>query len=373
MDSKKLTIPLIFLFIAVIVFIVGTFMKNSNYNSIVTRKVSTTTPDPAIKLAAAHQVLANNSTWHESWRRVIGPSSNYGAGALLACYKQTIVMSLKSVWDQDGSILVALNSGNGKDKWREQLSFTDKSPAIITSLVVISDHIYVATAYSNYAVAAFRLQDGQAEWFTPDFPGHTGYDLYPSLDNNLLRLYGGISSQTTVYDIDPKDGQIVSTHVFSSHDANEDAFMITAASKYTDTAQGLVHVDIQSGKTWLVPTTGHTRHWPTFLDPAKMIFTTDVPLATLFNVDTSSGAVLWKTPGNLASNHTVFKDSVYSLDANAKLTARDIATGRESGSIVFSGSPLDVNGNSDYWLASGDCGLLVYFGDSQELIDFQSN
>jgi outer membrane protein assembly factor BamB len=141
---------------------------------------------------------------------------------------------------------------------------------------------------------------------------------------------------------------------------------------YFTTPQGLICIEAITGQQRCrISAIDNVRRWPVFFQSDLMILEEGWGTAsTLAAVNTDAGNILWQTPRDIASNFVVQGNTVYSIDTNAVLTARDAVDGREIGQLRFRGARLDVDHAAQYWVAGNDSMLFVYFGDSQELIAF---
>lgn len=348
-------------------------------NTTVTRSnyMSAPTPTPAL----SHNIASNDSAWHEVWRKAIGSSYSKGVSRsfpLVACHDGVILVP---IWGEHEIRLVALNARDGNAIWSQPISVPKQiasadtptnqenrePPSRVDSIAVDSEQVYIALPN---AIESLSLRNGQEKWVSQDeLTSHTGYYIYPLDENKLLQVYGVSATQAWVYEIDKRDGKIQSIKDYTT-----DILQDTSDGKYLSTPRGLIRVDKDTDQVlWSVPMPGPVRRWLTFVKPGVMLASSGTLLGSLFGIDLQSGSVLWKTSENIASSYAVIDNSVYSLDEDARLIARNVVTGKETGQIVFDGTPLDVTHASEYWVVGGECGLLIYFGDSHELVVLSPN
>ena len=334
------------------------------------------TPAPTPALTTSHKIVSNDLPWHEVWRKKIGPSYSKGVSRsfpLVACNDSAVVMP---VWGAPEIRLAVLNTRDGGTIWSRQLSVPKslipkdlsagqldrESPSRVDSVAVDSERVYIALPN---AIESFDLRNSQEIWISYDeLFSHTGYYIFPLDESQLLRIYGISATQARVYNIDKQDGKIRSIQNYTTEILQD-----TADGKYLSTQNGLVRVNEHMDQVlWSVSMPGPVRKWLTLTPSGVMLASSGTLLGSLFGIDPESGKVLWQTPEHVASSYTAIKDTVYSLDENAKLIARNVVTGNEIGQMVFDGTPLDVQHASEYWVVGGECGLLLYFGDTYELI-----
>lgn len=80
---------------------------------------------------------------------------------------------------------------------------------------------------------------------------------------------------------------------------------------------------------------------------------------------------LWKSEHVTVGNPAIGEDVVFSLTQSAKLTAQDIETGNEIGSVQFSPSTIELANSPEIVLAADGDTVVVYFGDSQQIFAFR--
>jgi outer membrane protein assembly factor BamB len=220
--------------------------------------------------------------------------------------------------------------------------------------------VYIAVPFKIFGN---RLNDGSLVWNTDELPRHTGYYIYPEVRDNTLQTY---SNEVKLYSIQANTGHIESVQKYP------DGFLFeVSGARYSTTPVSLICTDASTGQQRWKVTTSDVRRWPVFFQSDLMIFEAGWGTAsTLAAVNTTSGQILWQTLRDIASNFVVQGNAVYSIGINGALTARNAADGHEVGQITFSGTLLDVDHATQYWVSASDSMLFVYFGDSQELIAF---
>jgi outer membrane protein assembly factor BamB len=309
---------------------------------------------PTATHAPTRTILANASEWHEVWRRTVGQS--YSSVPLITTSGNVVALS---IWNENATSLVARDIQNGRTLWATALP-----SRVVHSLASDSDRIYVAL---SSGVQALRLTDGAPLWNTNRLPEHTSYYLQPVIQDAVLQVYG-VYGKTTLYSIERENGQITSSEEYS-----DELILKTAATFIIERGIDLLSIDCGTNRSeWQITTRASvgTHRWPAFIDSAIMVFATGPHLVSLRAVDPTTGQAVWSTAEEIASNFVIVNSEIYALKADARLVAYDVRTGHEVEKLQLSGGSLDVAHASEYGLSAVSDTLLVYLGDSQELIVF---
>lgn len=319
---------------------------------------------PTATLSPSHQIVSSDLQLREAWRRVIGPIYTMGVGHGPVIANGIIVLPIFG----DNTRLVAFDLQNGQMFWSQKLvtpQYPD-DPQSVDSLYVDTGRVYVAVPF---VIRSFRLADGQPIWMTESLPGHAGYDIYPSVEDETIQVYSTLTDRL-IYYINANDGDIRSIETYS-----RTLLFKAGAVEYHDDLRSLFSVDSATGNVlWRSTVKGPVRGWPVFVNPETMIVATGSLLKTISAVDLTSGQVMWRTPeASVTSNFVVVDDIVYSVTPGAALAAQDALTGRSIGQIQFSGGPLNATDANEDFVFADHSMLFVYFGDSQELIAFNQN
>jgi len=93
----------------------------------------------------------------------------------------------------------------------------------------------------------------------------------------------------------------------------------------------------------------------------------------IIRANVQTGQVIWETSErNYLSNFALVGSRVYALREDLTLVAFDLDTGTILGTLQFDGPPAETVcrgiGGTVYWVVADGPYVLVYFGDTQELI-----
>lgn len=239
------------------------------------------TPAPTLTPAAPRTVIANNLGWREIWRRTIGPiygSRNVSVPIMAVTGYTLVVPSMPT----DGTRVVAIDVRNGQVLWSLRVFIPDRAtpPIGVDTLYADSERVYIAVPSKIFGM---RLSDGSPVWSIDEPPEHTGYFIYPEVQDNTLQIY---SNEVKLYSIQADTGQIKSVQKYP------DGFLFEVSGvNYSTTLQGLACTDARTGQErWIVTTSGDVYRWPVFFRPDLMIFEAGWGnTSTLAAVNTTSG------------------------------------------------------------------------------------
>jgi outer membrane protein assembly factor BamB len=88
-------------------------------------------------------------------------------------------------------------------------------------------------------------------------------------------------------------------------------------------------------------------------------------------LDGQTGESLWETKNDVISNVAVSGSTAFFLTSSAELMALTVETGKEVGTIQFSGGEIQQGTDRGYFVAAGGDKMFVYFGDSRQLFAFR--
>lgn len=163
------------------------------------------TPAPTLTPAPSRTVLANNLGLHEIWRRTVGPiyGSRNVSVPIMAMTGDTLVTPIMPT---DGTRVVAVDVRNGQVLWSLRVFIPDRTtpPIGVDTLYADSKMVYIAVPFKVFGL---QLSDGAPVWNTDVLPGHTGYFIYPEVQDNILQTY---SDEVKLYSIQTDTGQIKS-------------------------------------------------------------------------------------------------------------------------------------------------------------------
>lgn len=259
--------------------------------------------------------------------------------------------------------LTALSIENGQIIWQTRL--TSPWGTWIESYYMGEKTFYLV--FGNQ-VHAFDLDSGKLLWTTPNLGDRVGYVFRPWDKENPLLLYVSTSEVIT---IDPISGTIL------SRQPENDNLIYYDNINFISAEDGLYAVDSETGNTlWhrseKQPLMRQLLRWPSFLNN-DMIFETGAPCFTILRVNIQTGQIIWATPErNYLSNFAISGSQIFALREDTTLVALNLNTGTIEGMLKFDGESARTictkSGSDIYSVVSAGSYILVYMGDTQELI-----
>jgi outer membrane protein assembly factor BamB len=298
----------------------------------------------------------------EQWRFQAGEPD-----AIPAYYPPNLFMTSDRVvvgrYIRDGSELpdsnlTALSLQNGHVLWETRLS-GQRYGTCITSWYIdlVKGRLFVDYPFS---ISAFDLVTGQILW-TTSMKTHTDERFgYQSAD--LLLVNTDYGEQIS---IDPSTGKILSTR---KTDLPRMA-LSNGPITLENSKEGLRAFDQNDNILWDRPYVD-AEFWPTFLSNGDLIWQYGRGSYTFERTNSQTGETIWKKKGDYISNYAILGDRLYILQSNGALDGLNLTTGERVGILKFD-QTVDPSQSESFWVASNGEYLLVYFGDSQELIAFK--
>jgi outer membrane protein assembly factor BamB len=261
------------------------------------------------------------------------------------------------------SILTALSLETGQIVWQTHLENPWNGTSISSSRL---DEERLYLVYS-FQVNAFSLKTGELLWSTPDPErpgGGTGYWFNPwdSVDPLLWH-----STEEEVIALDPRTREILWRREEKGPMIQQERF--DSVYRYED---GLYTALRQNGQIFWE----QVMPWPRFVDN-DMLFEVGAPCYDIIRSNVQTGQVVWKTSGrNHLSNFALTGSRLYALREDLTLVAFDLNNGEIVGTLKFNGPPGDLictkgGSGSVYWVVADGPYVVIYFGDSRELIIFR--
>ncbi|WP_420645467.1 PQQ-binding-like beta-propeller repeat protein [Candidatus Leptofilum sp.] len=90
-------------------------------------------------------------------------------------------------------------------------------------------------------------------------------------------------------------------------------------------------------------------------------------LGTVVALHPETGMPLWQTNQNVISNVAAADSTAFFLTDSAELVAYDIESGKQIGSVKFSGEDILPESDRGYFVAAGGGNVFVYLGDGRQL------
>jgi outer membrane protein assembly factor BamB len=259
------------------------------------------------------------------------------------------------------SLLTALSLETGQIVWQTYLEDPWNGTGISASHL---DEERLYLVYS-FQVNAFSLKTGELLWSTPNpkRPGGTGYWFNPWDPVDPLLWH---SSAEEVIALDPQTGEILWRREEKGPMIQQERFDFVY--RYEDGLYIALHRGGQVSWAKIEP-------WPSFVSN-DLLFEVGVVCYDIIRADVQTKQVTWETSGrNYLSNFALTGSQLYALQEDLTLVALDLDNGTIVGTLEFDGPPAETickQGGSDvYWVVADGPHVLVYFGDSRELIAFK--
>lgn len=261
------------------------------------------------------------------------------------------------------SWLTALSLETGQVIWQTRL--VDPSHGTnIASAHQDNERLYLV--YSS-RVSAFDLGTGQLLWSTPDLGQHVSYWFVPWESGDPLLLH---SSERERIAIDPQIGTVL------SRQPDDPEWLKVGQIEFVPTRQGLYAVDQQTEQVlWerleLQPAYRQLQRWPSVVG-SDIVFESGDPCYNIIRANIRTGQVAWQTERVYLSNFAIIGSRLYALREDMMLVAFDLDSGAIAGTLKFNGLPSQTicthSGSDVYWVVAKDDYIVVYLGDSCELI-----
>jgi hypothetical protein len=182
------------------------------------------------------------------------------------------------------------------------------------------------------------------------------------------------SDADEVITLDPRTGEILWRQEEKNPTIQKDQI------DFMRTMSGLYAIDRPTGQVlWerleVQPAYRQLNLWPSFIG-SDMLFEVGAPCYDIIRTNVHTGQVVWETSGrNYLSNFALTGSRLYALREDLTLVAFDLDKGTIVGTLEFNGPPAKTicthSGSDVYWVVTNGPYVLVYFGDSRELIMFK--
>jgi outer membrane protein assembly factor BamB len=294
----------------------------------------------------------------EQWRLGTGRDDSFAYyPPPLVILEDRVIAGCVSNAGKPASGIKAISLTTGKVLWE---SLFGKS---ISSSFHDSRRFYV---FSVNELSAFSIQDGKQVW-EKELPDHHGYWFLPWDPPNPLRIY---SDDHKLFLLDPETGNILSTEVVSTYMNYSDGFVFIYT--YHGVGQRFINfVNLNANKVVWEREIDRLSKWQPTIVNDKLLYLRGSIHSPIACVLISSGEDCWKTTERYISNYAIANELLYAVNESGALVALDINTGQEVGRLTFTGLPPQDPGGYPFWVAADEEYVLVYFGDSQELIAFK--
>ena len=312
-------------------------------------------------------IKSSDLAFTEFWRYRLGNRSNSWyitvPPHLFITNSTVIIGELTQETAPSDALITALSLESGKMLWQTQI----KNPGHGTDIVsaFLDEHQKRLYLFFPFLVKAMDLETGQILWTSKNLPEHTSY-AFSSQSSSPLILNTDRKKQIG---IDPQNGDIL-----FQQETNDELMTIQYGSmKLMNAGVGyLTAVDEKTGQyLWQKTMYRPAMLYPLILDKNRLLAQFGPAVYFISCMDIQTGRDIWTTPRNIVSNFALMENRLFALQENGTLAAFDVESGQYLGGIAFDRGIPDP-GEAPYWLATSPPYLLVYFGDTHELIAFRS-
>ncbi len=318
------------------------------------RPISTPVPTPS----GSHQVISSDLNLVEIWRYRAGFAVAYdlqfNPPPLMIARDKVVIstyVNLNKHNNQD-SFLTARALDSGQVLWQTRYSGVGYGTEVFSSYFDEKlNRIYLQYSFS---IGAFDAETGKQLWVTPNLGDHTTYMFAHEQQDGVLAVR---SNNHELLTFDPNDGRLLSrqkvAHFLTiTHAGTEIPIPRTSEFQWAfDCYQPVI--------------------WPTFVGNEDLLLECGGPTYYLIRANSKTGKTVWSFPQRFVSNYAIRNNTLYIMDEFTQLGAIDIETGTFDGFMIFDEEITDPNHIRPFWVAIQDSYLVIYFGDTQELVGFK--
>jgi outer membrane protein assembly factor BamB len=325
-----------------------------------------------------HQVTSSDLNLQEMWRYKSGfpnPSPDIQSPPFLFYSGDSVILSSSTIGPgDDNADLTALSMTGGTVLWQIRLPQYDFGSTIESAYLDTS--ISVLFLYYGFRVCAFNIKTGERLWTSSKLQDHEGYVFaYLQLNDSLILD----STNLKRYIINKSTGKIINIENIGLQNMREQVGNISilnagseAIKKYNlDLPQGYGFVALDNDHKLLWHIDDYANFWPIAINNNKVLFQFGKAIYQLWEVDIQTGEVKWKFPF-IVSNYSLDGDTVYALTNEQELVALNVEDGQLTGYMQFDHDISEQIGNRPFWVMAEKPFILIYFGDTQELIAFRN-
>ncbi|MEW5873381.1 MAG: PQQ-binding-like beta-propeller repeat protein [Chloroflexota bacterium] len=269
-------------------------------------------------------------------------------------------------YDSIKDFLFAFETRSGTYLWQRKPPL--KQGGGVGAIIVSQSTLYVTTALGVYACNAAT---GDVIWSSVLGEGHVSVVSQLEQERSILRIYYG----DTIFEIDPITGEILRSWPKGDLLWLEDQIEI-----YPATPAGLEGRDQTTGeviwenreRAFLVD----DKLTPMQINPTTLLVKSE--MRNYCTLDLSGGAYLWCSLDRFRANSAIHYEKMagYALRDDFTLVEFDLQTGATLSETQFAPTKLSPNDNRgySYFIAvTPDGEVLIFFGDSGELLVVKPN
>lgn len=322
------------------------------------RPISTPIPTPS----GSHQIISSSLNLVEIWRYQAGLAEAYdlqfNPPPLIIARDKVVISTYVDLHhrnDQD-SFLTARALDSGKIIWQTRYSGVGYSTEVFSSY--FDDKLNRIYLQYSFSIGAFDAETGKQLWVTPNLGDHTTYMFAHEQQDGLLTV---MSNNDEILTFDPNDGHLLSRQ--------KTAYFLTITHAGTE-----IPIPRTSEFQWAFDCYRPVI-WPTFVGNEDLLLECGGPTYLLIRANSETGKTVWSFPQRFVSNYAIRNKTLYILDEFTQLGAIDIETGTFDGFIIFDNKFTEsvIQSPRPFWVAIQDNYLIIYFGDTEELVAFSFN
>jgi outer membrane protein assembly factor BamB len=322
-------------------------------------------PTPIPTPSGSHPVVYSNLNLVEVWRYRTGFAASAWEqlsppAAMIVAQNKVVIGTSVDVNDPANrdSFLTALALDSGQMLWQTRYSEVDFGTVIYSSYLDSKlNRLYLQYGFN---LSAFDPETGKQLWATPNLGEHTTYIFAHEQQDGVLTVR---TNNNELLTFDPNDGRLLSRQKV--------AYFLTITHAGIEIPIPQTPFDFQWAFECARP-----KLWPTFVDDEDLLlecaWRDSAWPYILYRANYKTGQTVWRTPRQFISGYAIRGNTLYLLDEFTQLDAIDMETGAFLGSTIFDNKlTKDAMSTRPFWVAIQDPYLVIYFGDTQELVAFR--
>lgn len=326
------------------------------------RSISTPIPTPS----GSHQIISSSLNLVEVWRYRAGFAAVYDLQSNpppLVMAGDKVVLStfvdLHESSDQD-SFLTARALDSGQVLWQTRYSGVGYGTTVKSSY--FDDKLNRIYLQYSFSIGAFDAETGKQLWVTPNLGEHTTYIFAHEQQDGVLTVR---TNNNELLTFDPNDGRLLSREKI--------AHFLTITHEGTE-----IPIPYVMEFKWAFECYDPVI-WPTFVGDEDLLlecaWRDSAWPHMLYRANYKTGQTIWSTPRQFISNYAIRGNILYIMDEFTQLGAIDMETGKVVGFMIFDNkfTKSTIESERSGWIAIQDPYLVIYFGDTEELVAFRFN
>jgi outer membrane protein assembly factor BamB len=309
--------------------------------------------------SGSHQVASSSLPLAEIWRYRAGYAEaldlQFNPSPLIIARNKIIISTYVDANDRShsDSLLTARDLNSGNTLWQTRYGGVDRYDGTRINSFYFDEKLNRLYLQYAFNLGAFDTETGKQLWFTPKLGDHTTYVFAHEQQDGVLTVR---TNNNELLTFNPNDGQLLSKEkvdyfLTMTHNGTEIPIPHIAEFKWKFDCYrpGL---------------------WPTFVGAEDILLECSRPFM-IYRANYKTGQTIWRTSHSFVSNYAIRGNTLYILDRFAQLNAIDLETGGVVGMMIFDEGIMDPNNIRPFWIVIQDPYLIIYFGDTQELVAFK--